>query len=66
MCGGSRLKGEALQFRIDDKNIAELSTMDIDRLAEWLVGVEDRMGAKEAAIAREVLKEIRERLKFMK
>lgn len=65
VCGGSRLKSEALQFRIDGMNIAELSDMDIDRLAQWLVGLEDRLNDKEAAIAREILKEIRERLQFL-
>lgn len=64
-CGGSRLKNEALQFRIDGKNIAEVSAMDIEDFAGWCEGLEDRMGEKQARIAREVLKEIRERLGFL-
>ncbi len=65
LCGGTRLKGEALQFKVDGKNIAELSEMGIEELAAWFVGLEDRLTASEAIIAREVLKEIRERLQFM-
>jgi excinuclease ABC subunit A len=65
LCGGTRLKGEALQFRVDGKNIAELSEMGIEELAAWFVGLEERLTASEATIAREILKEIRERLQFM-
>ena len=65
VCGGTRLKQEALHFRIDGKNIAELSAMSIDELSGWLVGLEERLNAKEAKIAGEILKEIRERLRFL-
>lgn len=64
-CNGSRLKKETLYFRIDGKNIAELSAMDINRLLEWLNGVEDRMTRKQQQIATEILKEIRSRLQFL-
>ena len=64
-CNGSRLRDEALHFRIDGRNIAELSAMDIGSLAAWLVDVETRMSPKEAAIAREPLSEIRDRLRFL-
>ena len=65
VCGGSRLKKEALQFRIDGKNIAELSAMSIEELARWMEGLEDRLSPKQRQIARELLKEIRERLRFL-
>ena len=65
LCGGSRLKENALHFRIAGKNIAELSAMSISRLREWFDGVEKELTAKELKIAREILKEIRERLRFL-
>lgn len=64
-CGGARLKGESLNFKIDNKNIAELSAMSIIELSEWLTGVEDRMEAKQRAIGYEILREIRSRLGFL-
>ena len=65
LCGGSRLKENAQYFRIAGKNIAELSAMSISRLREWFDGVESQMTEKELTIAREILKEIRERLRFL-
>ncbi|MBR2026458.1 MAG: excinuclease ABC subunit UvrA [Alistipes sp.] len=65
LCGGSRLKENAQHFRIAGKNIAELSAMSISRLREWFDGVESQMTEKELTIAREILKEIRERLRFL-
>lgn len=65
-CEGSRLKKEALYFTINDKNIADLALMDIGDLAEWFVGLEDRIDSKQARIAHEPLKEIRDRLGFLK
>ncbi len=64
-CCGTRLKPESLQFRIDGKNIAELSAMDIEQFAAWSEGLEFRIGDREARIAKEILKEIRERLRFL-
>ncbi|CDN32225.1 Excinuclease ABC subunit A [Mucinivorans hirudinis] len=65
VCGGARLREDSLYFKIDDKNIAEVSSMSIIHLAEWLEGIEQRMSTKQATIAREPLKEIRERLRFL-
>ncbi|MCM1300224.1 MAG: excinuclease ABC subunit UvrA [Alistipes senegalensis] len=65
VCDGSRLKKEALQFRIGGKNIAEVSAMSIAEFAEWMEHVEERMSDKERKIAQEILKEIRERLHFL-
>ena len=65
VCGGSRLRKEALQFRIDGKNIAEVSAMSIADFSEWVAGIGERMTEKEWRIAQEVVKEIRERLRFL-
>ncbi len=64
-CHGARLKKESLYFLIDGKNIFELSSMDIADLHEWAEHVEERMPERQRAIASEILKEIRVRLKFM-
>ena len=65
VCGGSRLKAEALQFRVAGKNIAEVSDMSIEELREWIATVPESMTTKECAIAREILKEIGDRLGFL-
>ncbi|HYC85927.1 MAG TPA: excinuclease ABC subunit UvrA, partial [Chryseosolibacter sp.] len=64
-CNGARLKKESLHFRIDGKNIAELSMMDITQLSLWITGLEDRLDSKQRVIATEVLKEIRKRIGFL-
>ena len=64
-CNGQRLNKEALSYRFDGKNIAELAGMDIRELYEWLDGVEERVEPRNAAIAHEILKELRTRLKFL-
>ncbi|MDE6570430.1 MAG: excinuclease ABC subunit UvrA [Alistipes sp.] len=65
VCNGSRLKEEALQFRIGGKNIAEVSALSIAEFSEWMEHVEEHMSDKERKIAQEILKEIRERLHFL-
>ena len=64
-CGGTRLNREALSYRIHDKNIYELASMDISELYAWLDGVEVHLDHKQEQIAAEILKEIRTRLKFL-
>ncbi len=64
-CQGARLNKEALSFRLHDKNIFELATMDISELFVWLDGVTDFLEEKQRLIATEILKEIRTRLKFL-
>ena len=64
-CGGARLKKEALFFRIDQNNIADLAAMGLRDLASWLEGVENTMSERQLAIAREPLKEVRNRLGFL-
>jgi excinuclease ABC subunit A len=64
-CNGTRLKKESLWFRIADKNIGELSSMDIRELSEFLAQVENKLSRKQIQIATEILKEIRARLGFL-
>ena len=64
-CKGARLNKEALHFRIHDKNIYQLATMDISELYGWLQNVEPFLEEKQRLIATEILKEIRTRLKFL-
>ena len=64
-CHGQRLNREALSFRIADRNIAELSAMDITDLRAWLMNVPARLTNKQRAIAEPIIKEIISRLGFM-
>lgn len=64
-CKGQRLNQEALAYRIHDKNISQLSAMDIDQLYEWLGAVNAHLDERQQQIASEIIKEIRTRLKFM-
>ena len=65
VCGGTRLKKEALQFRIGGKNIAEVSALSIADFAVWMSTIEQHFNEKERKIAQEIVKEIRERLHFL-
>ncbi|MDF2476866.1 MAG: excinuclease subunit [Sphingobacterium sp.] len=64
-CEGARLKKESLHFKIADKNIHELSTLDISALKEWFDQVENKLDERQLVIATEILKEIRARLGFL-
>jgi excinuclease ABC subunit A len=64
-CEGARLKKESLWFKVDNKNIAELSKMDLVHLIKWFDGIENRLNDNQKIIAREIVKEIRERLQFL-
>jgi len=64
-CAGARLKKESLHFKIADKNIHELSTMDITSIKEWFDQVESKLDERQLIIATEILKEIRARLGFL-
>jgi excinuclease ABC subunit A len=64
-CEGKRLKKESLWFKVDEKNIAELSEMDLVKLKAWFDGIETRLNKKQNIIARDILKEIRERIQFL-
>lgn len=64
-CHGHRLNKEALSYKIWDKNIAELSAMDISELRQWLNQVENHLDNQQKQIATEILKEIRTRIDFL-
>ena len=64
-CHGQRLNREALSYRIWDKNIAQLASMDLGELRQWLDNVEAHLDEQQLQIAREILKEIRTRLDFL-
>ena len=64
-CNGTRLKKESLWFKVAEKNIAELSQLDLDQLIQWFEGIESRVSEKQNVIAKEIIKEIRERLQFL-
>ncbi len=64
-CNGARLRKESLWFKVDKKNIAELSELNLDKLMTWFSGIEKRLDEKQNVIAKDILKEIRERLQFL-
>jgi excinuclease ABC subunit A len=64
-CKGARLKKESLWFKVDEKNIAELGNMNLDKLYSWFEQVEKRLSNKQNQIAKDILKEIRERVQFL-
>ncbi|HTN21942.1 MAG TPA: excinuclease ABC subunit UvrA [Pelobium sp.] len=65
LCEGARLKKESLHFKVDEKNIFELASMDISNLQKWFEGLEDRLSERQNVIAKEILKEIRSRIGFL-
>ncbi len=65
VCQGARLNKEALHFRLDGENIAALAGMDIIELYRWFDGIEQRLSKRQLTIARDILKELRGRLKFL-
>ena len=64
-CGGNRLKKDALYFKIDDKDIAQVSALDIDQLAQWIESLPDKLSPKQNLIAQDILKELRDRVGFL-
>ena len=64
-CQGARLKKESLHFLIHDKNIAQLSSMDISELSIWLTAVTGFLNTRQQAIAGEILKELKSRIGFL-
>src|SRR5579862_2829926 len=64
-CKGARLKKESLWFRVADMNIAQLSALNLNKLADWFAGIEPMLSQKQNTIAKDILKEIRERLQFL-
>ena len=66
MCGGTRLKKEALYFKIDGKNIAEVSNLDITALYDWVQSLPGRLSTRQQRIAEDILKELVARIGFLK
>ncbi|HEY2725794.1 MAG TPA: excinuclease ABC subunit UvrA, partial [Parafilimonas sp.] len=64
-CNGARLKKESLWFLVDGKNISQLSEKNLNKLYAWFDGIELRLSNKQRTIAKDVVKEIRERLTFL-
>ena len=64
-CEGSRLRKESLNFKIDEKNIADLAQWDIAELAEFFEGLEKKLEGNQLKIAEEIIKEIRTRIHFL-
>src|ERR1700754_1673801 len=64
-CGGARLRKESLWVRVGEKNIAELSAMNLSKLVDWFSTAEKKLNNKQNIIAKDILKEIRERLQFL-
>lgn len=64
-CHGSRLNEAAMCFRLADKNISEISSMDLIELAHWVKHLDERLSEKQKAIAVEVIKEIQKRIQFL-
>ena len=64
-CGGLRLKPEALAVKIAGRNIAEISTMAIRPARDWFEGLEKELSPKQMEIARRILKEVNDRLRFL-
>lgn len=64
-CHGTRLKEEALYFKIDGKNIADVSDMDISELYGWISSLAEKLNAKQSTIAYDILKELKDRIGFL-
>ncbi len=64
-CKGARLKNESLCFNIAEKNIAELSQMDLISLSAWFDSIEERLSERQVTIGHEIIREIRNRLGFL-
>ena len=65
VCEGARLKKESLNFKVDQKNIFDLASMDIKTLQIWFEDLESRLNERQNIIAKEILKEIRSRIGFL-
>ena len=65
VCGGTRLNRETTFFKIDGKTISDVAAMEISQLAEWFASLDGKLGARESAIARDILKELKDRTAFL-
>jgi len=65
VCGGTRLNKETTYFRIDGKTISEVAAMEISQLRDWLFSLDDVFDKRESTIARDILKELKDRVSFL-
>ena len=64
-CEGRRLNKETTYFKIDGKTISDVAAMEISQLSEWLHSLEGNFGKRESIIARDILKELKDRVGFL-
>lgn len=64
-CNGTRLKEEALSFKLDNLNISQVSAMEIENLADWVASLEPKLDSRQKAIARDIIKELKDRIGFL-
>ena len=64
-CGGTRLNKETTYFKIDGKTISEVAAMEISQLSEWLQTLDGKFRTRESLIARDILKELKDRVSFL-
>ena len=65
VCEGARLNQESLNFKIDELNIAEVSALDLGDLKKWFENLSDKLSTNELAVANQIIKEIKSRLRFL-
>ena len=65
VCSGTRLNKETTYFKIDGKTISEVTAMEISQLYEWLFTLDEKFGSREGIIARDILKELKDRVSFL-
>ena len=65
VCHGTRLNENARCFRIDGKDISEVSAMEISELSAWLDSLPSRLDSRQNAIARDIIRELRDRVRFL-
>ena len=65
VCGGTRLNKETTYFKIDGKTISKVAAMEISQLAEWLGSLDGKLATRESLIARDILKELKDRTAFL-
>ena len=65
VCGGTRLNKDTTYFKIDGKTISEVAAMEISQLYEWFASLDGKLGTRESLIARDILKELKDRTAFL-
>ena len=65
VCNGTRLNKETTYFKIDGKTISEVAAMEISQLRDWLFSLDEAFGKRESLIARDILKELKDRVSFL-